>query len=45
MHQYGNDYDNFTSAVIIHLEDLGFYAKREGGPFGASVRATWYVTT
>ncbi len=26
-------YDNFTSAVIMHLEDLGFCAKGEGGPF------------
>ena len=26
-------YDNFTSAVIMHLEDLGFCAKGEGGAF------------
>ena len=26
-------YDNFTSAVIMHLEDLGFCRKGEGGPF------------
>ena len=26
-------YDNFTHAVILHLEDLGFCKKGEGGPF------------
>ena len=26
-------YDNFTNAVILHLEDLGFCAKGEGGAF------------
>lgn len=26
-------YDNFTSAVIVHLEDLGFCKKGEGGAF------------
>jgi acetyl-CoA acetyltransferase len=26
-------YDNFTSAVIMHLEDLGFCGKGEGGAF------------
>jgi len=26
-------YDNFTSAVILHLEDLGFCRRGEGGPF------------
>ncbi|HYM91218.1 MAG TPA: acetyl-CoA acetyltransferase, partial [bacterium] len=26
-------YDNFTSAVILHLEDLGFCKKGEGGAF------------
>jgi acetyl-CoA acetyltransferase len=26
-------YDNFTSAVIMHLEDLGFCGRGEGGPF------------
>src|SRR5262249_41137434 len=26
-------YDNFTSAVIMHLEDLGFCKRGEGGPF------------
>jgi acetyl-CoA acetyltransferase len=26
-------YDNFTSAVIMHLEDLGFCAKGDGGAF------------
>ena len=26
-------YDNFTSAVIMHVEDLGFCRKGEGGPF------------
>ncbi len=26
-------YDNFTSAVIMHLEDLGFCKKGEGGAF------------
>jgi acetyl-CoA acetyltransferase len=31
-------YDNFTSAVIMHLEDLGFCAKGEGGPFVESGR-------
>jgi acetyl-CoA acetyltransferase len=28
-------YDNFTSSVILALEDLGFCAKGEGGPFVA----------
>ena len=28
-------YDNFTSSVILELEDLGFCAKGEGGPFVA----------
>jgi len=31
-------YDNFTSAVIMHLEDLGFCAKGEGGAFVADGR-------
>ena len=31
-------YDNFTSAVIMHLEDLGFCARGEGGPFVADGR-------
>jgi acetyl-CoA acetyltransferase len=31
-------YDNFTSAVIMQLEDLGFCAKGEGGPFVAGGR-------
>jgi acetyl-CoA acetyltransferase len=31
-------YDNFTSAVIMHLEDLGFCGKGEGGPFVAGGR-------
>ncbi len=31
-------YDNFTSAVIVHLEDLGFCKKGEGGPFVAGGR-------
>jgi acetyl-CoA acetyltransferase len=31
-------YDNFTSAVIMHLEDLGFCKKGEGGPFVAGGR-------
>jgi acetyl-CoA acetyltransferase len=26
-------YDNFTSSVILQLEDLGFCGKGEGGPF------------
>lgn len=28
-------YDNFTNAVILYLEDLGFCKKGEGGPFVA----------
>jgi acetyl-CoA acetyltransferase len=28
-------YDNFTSSVILELEDLGFCEKGEGGPFVA----------
>jgi acetyl-CoA acetyltransferase len=31
-------YDNFTSAVIVHLEDLGFCKKGEGGAFVESGR-------
>jgi acetyl-CoA acetyltransferase len=26
-------HDNFTSSVLIHLEDCGFCPKGEGGPF------------
>src|SRR6185437_6800443 len=29
-------YDSFTVTVLLHLEDLGFCAKGEGGPFAAS---------
>src|SRR5262249_35100840 len=29
-------YDAFTSMALIYLEDLGFCAKGEGGPFAAS---------
>ena len=32
-------YDNFTSAVIMQLEDLGFCAKGEGGAFVDEGRA------
>lgn len=28
-------YDSFTITVLLHLEDLGFCAKGEGGPFAA----------
>ena len=31
-------YDNFTNAVILYLEDLGFCAKGEGGAFVAEGR-------
>ena len=31
-------YDNFTSAVIMHLEDLGFCGRGEGGAFVAGGR-------
>ncbi|HZS32328.1 MAG TPA: acetyl-CoA acetyltransferase [Methylomirabilota bacterium] len=31
-------YDNFTSTVIMHLEDLGFCQRGEGGPFVADGR-------
>ena len=26
-------YDSFTITALLHLEDLGFCAKGEGGPF------------
>jgi acetyl-CoA acetyltransferase len=29
-------YDSFTITALLHLEDLGFCAKGEGGPFVAS---------
>ena len=29
-------YDSFTSTVLLTVEDLGFCAKGEGGPFAAS---------
>jgi acetyl-CoA acetyltransferase len=29
-------YDSFTITALLHLEDLGFCAKGEGGPFAAS---------
>ena len=29
-------YDSFTITVLLHLEDLGFCAKGDGGPFAAS---------
>jgi acetyl-CoA acetyltransferase len=28
-------YDSFTITALLHLEDLGFCAKGEGGPFAA----------
>ena len=28
-------YDTFTITALLHLEDLGFCAKGEGGPFVA----------
>ena len=28
-------YDSFTITALLHLEDLGFCAKGEGGPFVA----------
>ncbi|MGQ0653087.1 MAG: thiolase domain-containing protein [Betaproteobacteria bacterium] len=31
--QYASIYDSFTITVLIQLEDLGFCAKGEGGPF------------
>jgi acetyl-CoA acetyltransferase len=30
-------YDSFTITALLHLEDLGFCAKGEGGPFAAEV--------
>ena len=29
-------YDSFTITALLHIEDLGFCAKGEGGPFAAS---------
>jgi acetyl-CoA acetyltransferase len=31
-------YDSFTITALLHLEDLGFCAKGEGGPFAADGR-------
>jgi acetyl-CoA C-acetyltransferase len=33
--QYASVYDNFTIMVLMQLEDLGFCAKGQGGPFVA----------
>src|SRR5262249_13082708 len=34
-------YDHYTGMVLLQLEDLGFCARGEGGPFAASGALAW----